>query len=1163
MKKTLSLLTLILFLAAALVLAQGLVYDGPEDDAGDNQAVREGYMTGNNVYEYFQNTTQRGFWMSGTVTSKWSKWPNDDTGTLMIDGIALMIGAKVYVDDNSVPVTDTVQIRNRKDLHDLYFLQTNYREEVDTDLLGNFQWGLWPCWGYFNDLYETPAMSNKPRSWPTAGWPAKGRNLKWPGEWDGYFGRGVFNAQLETYFVVNDAQDQEWLGPEDKYKYYPRPGVKIGDILPNKMTIGVGRPWGGLGIRVETRGFQWSNPQSSDCIFWQYTVANISDYDLPYVAFGYWVDNGIGGDGADDELGYFNRALDLAYSWDKDGLGGGGLIPGVMGFAYLESPGMAYDGVDNDEDGLIDEKRDNGYPGDPTNVIVGPTEGIADLQKFLTFYGYKLDELKPHYAADEDQDWEDGDDANGDGIYQISEYAGDDVGLDGIGPAELNYPGPDEGECNHKPDYDGANGCEPNFAKTDVSESDMVGLTSFQMFRIPDHPGTISAKWFKNDKAMWEVMSQDTLIAYLGTVSNLVETFASGPFPLYQGRSERISMSQLHSYEPLAGLNSDEHKAPSLFELKRIVQIIYERDYRFAAPPKMPTLTATPGDGHVILTWDNIADTRTRDPFVGNVNDFEGYKLYRATDKYMADAKVITDGAGNPKFYKPIFRCDLDDGIEGWTSFGLINGTGYYLGDDTGIIHHFRDNTVQNGRTYYYALVAYDYGAPNIGPGIAPTENEIIIEKDPDTENVVGYGRNVQVVVPRTTAPGYVPPRVTLDASGVKFGRGTVIPEILAEGSLKTGHDYKVKFIVDTLSKVTDYPHGFRYVNSGLRVYDMTDNNHLVYEESPEQHSGRNITYHDTLKYWHFNQNWPVVTDIFDGLTLSLSDIPDSATYNYQQSGWLTGRSNMRVTPSRSEIRSFPWDYEIVFTDNPEAYKGRVTVVNSIRDESGSRVDRVKTPLLAAKFFSFYVVNKSFVDAAGNYELMDLVVQDMDRNNQFDLLKDRILVGGVTTKNWWAGTAFVIDFQNVSDESNLPKPNDLYRITFNRPFMSSDSIVFKVLPPGDVDRQKITYSMKDIKVVPNPYVATNAMEPAVSNWGLNQRRVLMFTHLPAQCSIKIFTMSGVMVDEIEVENAVDNGMTQWDLLSREGLEIAAGVYIFYVKARLTGDEFMGKFAVIK
>ena len=52
-------------------------------------------------------------------------------------------------------------------------------------------------------------------------------------------------------------------------------------------------------------------------------------------------------------------------------------------------------------------------------------------------------------------------------------------------------------------------------------------------------------------------------------------------------------MAELHSYDPLAGLNSAEHESPALYELKRIVQVIYEKDYRFAQPPRMPTISAT------------------------------------------------------------------------------------------------------------------------------------------------------------------------------------------------------------------------------------------------------------------------------------------------------------------------------------------------------------------------------------------------------------------------------------------------------------------------------------------------------------------------------------------------------------------------------------------
>jgi hypothetical protein len=85
----------------------------------------------------------------------------------------------------------------------------------------------------------------------------------------------------------------------------------------------------------------------------------------------------------------------------------------------------------------------------------------------------------------------------------------------------------------------------------------------------------------------------------------------------------------------------------------------------------------------------------------------------------------------------------------------------------------------------------------------------------------------------------------------------------------------------------------------------------------------------------------------------------------------------------------------------------------------------------------------------------------------------------------------------------------------------------------------------------------------VINPYINQPRKLMFTHLLASCDIKIFTVSGYLVDEIEVRNNADDGFVHWDLLTQEGLEIAAGIYIYHVKATDTGDTKMGKFAVVK
>ena len=1138
-------LLIMLCFSGKLLTAQGKNYEGPDDPAGDIAAEREGYMNGNRVYLYFQNTTELADWPRLDA----SLWPNTYEGTRTLDGIGLVVGARVYIENDTIPIDNWDDIQSKTNLDTLYYCQTSYRQHMDTDPTGTIEWGFYPAFGYFNENSEYPAMSNRPGSWPTVGWPSNGDQLKWQGEWDGRFGRGVIYADLETYFVVNDAQDQEYLGFEDRIRYYPRPGVHIGDKRPS-VTIQKGKPWGGLGVRVEQRGFQWNNPQARDAIFWEYSIANISEYNLPEVAFGYWVDTWIGGENASDDVGYFDTYLDMAYCWDSDGIGFAGRTPGTLGFAYLESPGISYDGIDNDEDGLIDERRDS-----TATTIIGSTEGISDLSKFLQFYKLSTDDLKPHWDADEDQDWEDGNDANANGVYDLGENPGDDVGLDGVGPGELNYFGPDEGECNHRPDYVQGVGCEPNFNATDVSESDMLGLTSFRLFNIPNENACYH--WFCGDKSMWELIGNPALVEWSGSLSNLILTFASSPFPLFKGREERISMSELHSYDPLAGLNSASHSAPALFEQKRIVQVIYEKDYRFAQPPKMPTLFATAGDGKAILTWDDIADTRTRDPFVGNVNDFEGYKLFRATDKKFSDPQVITDGFGTSSFLKPLFQCDKIDGISGFAEYGHVNGMLYNLGNETGIVHHYVDTEVENGRTYYYAIVAYDYGIQSLG--ISPSENNVVIELDED-ENVRFTSQNLQIVTPHQKAAGYISPSIEIVEDNIKLGSGTVIPEILSDRILEPNHIYKVKFGIDTTVLINKYDNGLLYTTNSYYVYDVTDNDSLVYKETYETQNGINILYNDTLKCYYLCPYKEVISDVFEGLRLKINLPLTTANYDYENSDWIRGSAPINITLTVKESYYFPWEYNIIFTTDPAAYTGRVTNTRSIRDESGmSRLSN----LLTGEDFNFYVINKSFIDSSGMYEKLDMVVQDLDGNGQFNYLTDRIFVGPVNNDGGWAGTAFIIDFHDAYNSSDLPKPDDVYQITYKRPFFITDSLLFKVLPEQDLDANKLKNSLDAIRVVPNPYIATNAMEPAVSNMYLNQRRRIMFTNVPAQCTIKIFTSSGILVDVIKVNNPSEEGIVHWDLLTKEGLEIAAGVYFYNIKAEVTGDEKMGKFAIIK
>ena len=65
-----------------------------------------------------------------------------------------------------------------------------------------------------------------------------------------------------------------------------------------------------------------------------------------------------------------------------------------------------------------------------------------------------------------------------------------------------------------------------------------------------------------------------------------------------------------------------------------------------------------------------------------------------------------------------------------------------------------------------------------------------------------------------------------------------------------------------------------------------------------------------------------------------------------------------------------------------------------------------------------------------------------------------------------------------------------------------------------------------------------------------------------QCTIRIYTLSGELVNTIEHESGVDNGREFWNLLNHDGFSVAYGVYLAHIDAPGVGEKLI-KFALIK
>ncbi|MFW5972529.1 MAG: hypothetical protein ACOCTG_00940, partial [Bacteroidota bacterium] len=218
-------LALSLFLVIVLTMPAA-AQRTPDPNHGSPQWTQWGIMDGNRVRTLFSNHGEVARWPDQPS----GEWPKG-TGRSYVDGVPLVVSVRTR-DSRGQVITP---------------MSTNYREFINRDPVSREPWGWHPLPGYSNPRQESPARSDDPSTWPSE-WPD--RPINWAGQWNGYFGRGITNADLETYFVFDDAHHFKWT--QEPYRFYPCQG----DLSR-----------GGLGLEVATRGFQWTHVLAQDVIF--------------------------------------------------------------------------------------------------------------------------------------------------------------------------------------------------------------------------------------------------------------------------------------------------------------------------------------------------------------------------------------------------------------------------------------------------------------------------------------------------------------------------------------------------------------------------------------------------------------------------------------------------------------------------------------------------------------------------------------------------------------------------------------------------------------------------------------------------------------------------------------------------------------------------------
>ncbi|MFC2083789.1 hypothetical protein ACFLS9_01910 [Bacteroidota bacterium] len=1040
------------------------------------------------------------------------------------------------------------------------YMTSSYRlQEVNpADETERWQWQPLP--GYADpdqpSIASNPAPDDdgdgKPDSWPRDWYNATLGKYVWPG----FLSQDATNADLEVFWAMDDRANRE-------FEYYPFEG----DTTKR-----------GLGVQIDARAFQWSNALAENTIFFVYTITNVSDKRLDSVLFGIYGDPDLGGGSPEntDDNGYFVPpystdsvdvsnvpvyARSMVYFWDPDMTGNFGLPLGYLGCKFLESPGNPENNFDDDGDGMIDERQDDGI--------------------------------------DNDGDWNiDLHDVGIDGIANT----GDQGEGDGLPTAGLVQP-----DGSPHPLFPG----EPNFEFTDLDESDQIGLTSFNSW-------TWNQDKISNDESMWNRNIPGNF-SDIQQNTDIVFVFGSGYISLDAGETKRISMALLcgedlddllisaEVVQTIYNQNYQFFKPPITPTVSAVpgdkkVTLYWDTKSEESIDP----ITGNDFEGYVIY---RSTDPSFRD--IQNITDGKGTSFLSEPlkDVFGVEAKwdvalrdepfVDQNDNGLYDSGEPYSDWNKDqqwtpDIEDPWKGYHPVpykkRGLQYYLGNNTGLVHSFVDsNNVINGQTYYYAVVAYDHGD---SVGIPVTETTKKITVDPITSKFT-FDDNTVMVIPGPRASGYIPPE--LNNENVEhiegIGTGVIAFEILNDLVIEEQGSYTLSFS-DSLwfgsnriyrknySVLDDNPVTEKFFTFDTNFYQLQHRNisndsylevkgldGTLYNESvdyvlnhkrgairrtesgnmPNQ-SELNITYRYFPVFESANFMNEDSNPVFDGIIVKVYD-EEALAFDEDKSRWVEGNTNYEFTARLSTVGAkkmlYPGDFELSFSS--QNVDSAITFIGQVLKIPVNYIVKEISTGVPIPVITFLAENPATRDTAWSPGEEIIFFKPGSEGSVLDTLTWGVVI-------------------TASQDTNLtpilPTDGDVLLITTKRPFDTKD--MFKLeTNAGKYSSLSAKSKLDNIYVVPNPYIGYNVIEPSNKLPGQTRgEKRIYFENLPPECSIRIYTIAGDHVKTLNHVSSIEHGREYWNLLNSDGFGVAYGVYIAHINAPGIGEKIL-KFALIK
>ncbi|MCF7825397.1 MAG: hypothetical protein K9M55_08695 [Candidatus Marinimicrobia bacterium] len=994
------------------------------------------------------------------------------------------------------------------------------------------------------DPYPLLASSDIPDTWPMRINDFTGLEERtWPGDW-----AVATEGPTKGQEIVG-----RHVGDQDIYmEFDDRLAVRDED-----MTQGYS-----MGMHVTVNAHSYGRSYAEDIAFFTVEIVNQSYKGFPLDT---------NGDGNPDSVWVPTTASDGTVSYemmDRNFIGD----PEIHGFDYTGAYGGFY--FDVDSYSRLANGQYTGRTNDDDMMAFDTTYDMAfiwdwdDRSSSATGLAYSALKLLDTPLASTDLD------INGDGSIDIQQ--GQPLGLtDWHWFDWYKRPGvmkDESGGSSCTDGYAGAAGCPGALDKEDIMFALMAGDTSYvgpgnSNFKDWEWRTSVTANTLNSSYNDWyfHPATDGTLNPHFDSLEGLLSEYpdgldcvfmmSAGPFDLAAGDTTYFSFAVIMG-DPPSDTETFE-TPPDLAKNAEMAQIMYDLKYQGFSPPDAPTVSAVADDQRVTLYWDSKAES-SKDIVTG-IQDFEGYKIYRSTDGGATwgnpHTDVIYNTDGQAVGWTPLAQFDLtaeeDEELYGLEYSGPDPVAPWFrLGDNTGLEHRYVDTDVINGVTYSYSVVAYDIGMDTLQNSYTnPTG-----EWDPleSLENFRGNSPFLPQFVNVTpdARPSNAPDTWGLTRAPWTVGTGEV--EVIPTNPDEVEVNSNTYFIT---------------ISADPECYTANCNN-PYYHLNPTYTVVDSATGDTILTDWEIGTS-TMFSEVWGGFQFYLENlaIPEVDTVYWQNKGSDEApQYNIRMG---SNTHKFASDYEIHWDwDNPNTnmvfpassqMPFRIFNTSFVEDLDGNGVLDAGEDINNNGILDPYREVQLFVFGAGIPNTSPDSDYPSFRSNEKISFIEKYVNGYDSTAAFTQTWYFDISYDTTRTFSGNPtirhaETGDVTHLRIDKPYEDGDMFTFRAKTVTEMS-EVTQATLEKVIVVPNPYIATADWETDINHKSLH------FTHLPNECVIKIFTLTGELVYTI-LHNDIFSGQEEWNLRSMNRQEVAPGLYVFVVETP-NYEKQVGKFAVIR